>query len=252
MCAFSVAASAATLRDETLAAWAAYLKGAAARPWAGESPERARRIRGGDIVAVPVGPHSPVKVAGGLIHDWMGAVFLPDASLDDVLAVVQDYARYKEFYKPLVVDSRTLEAAGPEFRFSLLTVYNSLFAKRALAIESKSSYRRIDERHASSVARSTRIEEIEEYGSAAQRTLPENEGSGYLWRLYSVSRFERRSGGVIEEMEVIALSRDVPAALCWLVDPIIRRVSRDSLTTSLSETRTAVQKTLKKNAVRGL
>ena len=28
---------------------------------------------------------NPKKVSGGLIHDWMGAVFVPNLKLDDIL-----------------------------------------------------------------------------------------------------------------------------------------------------------------------
>jgi hypothetical protein len=43
------------------------------------------------------------------------------------------------------------------------------------------------------------------------------------------------------ELEAIALSRDIPAALRWAVEPIVRRVSRSSLDTSLQQTKDAVR-----------
>ena len=41
-------------------------------------------------------------------------------------------------------------------------------------------------------------------------------------------------------LEAIALSRDIPAALRFVVDPIVRRVSRNSLLISLQQTDEAV------------
>jgi hypothetical protein len=117
----------------------------------------------------------------------------------------------------------------------------SLFAKTALASEWNDRYIRVDDQRWYSIAYSTRVEEIEEYGSPGERKLPLNEGSGYIWRLYSFSKFEQRGDGVYVELEVIALSRDIPGALRWLIDPIVRRVSRGSLLTSLIETRAAVR-----------
>ena len=46
--------------------------------------------------------------------------------------------------------------------------------------------------------------------------------------------------GVVLEMETIALSRDVPAAVAWFVNPIVNRFSRSALRTTLSQTREAV------------
>jgi hypothetical protein len=117
----------------------------------------------------------------------------------------------------------------------------SLFAKTALASEWNDRYICVDDRRWYSTAYSTRVEEIEDYGSPGERKLPLNEGSGYIWRLYSFSRFEQRDDGVYVELEVIALSRDIPRGLRWLIDPIVRRVSRGSLFTSLTETRAAVR-----------
>ncbi len=39
------------------------------------------------------------------------------------------------------------------------------------------------------------------------------------------------------QMEAIVLSRDDPNALRWLVNPIVRRISKDSLQLSLQRTR---------------
>jgi len=46
--------------------------------------------------------------------------------------------------------------------------------------------------------------------------------------------------GVYVELEAIALSRDIPAAFRVFVTPIVRRVLRDSVATSLHQTKAAV------------
>jgi hypothetical protein len=120
----------------------------------------------------------------------------------------------------------------------------ALFAKSALASEWRDRYVRVNDRQCYSLAYSTSLQEIENYGSPAERKLPVDAGSGYIWRLYSFSRFEQRDGGVYVELEAIALSRDIPAAFRWLIDPIVRRVARGSVFTSLIETRAAVSSTL--------
>jgi hypothetical protein len=87
----------------------------------------------------------------------------------------------------------------------------------------------------------TRVQEIENFGQAGQRKLPPDTGSGLVWRLYSFSRFEERDGGVYVELEAIALSREIPFSMRWVVDPIVRRVSRSSVVTSLRQTSEAAR-----------
>jgi hypothetical protein len=59
------------------------------------------KLRNGRAVVTPAGQHVPLKVQSGLIHDWTGAAFIPNAKLDDVLPVFRDYDRYKDYYRPL-------------------------------------------------------------------------------------------------------------------------------------------------------
>jgi hypothetical protein len=91
-----------------------------------------------------------------------------------------------------------------------------------------------------SISNTTHIQEVDKFGTAEQRILPEDQGSGLIWRLSSITRLEERDGGVYAELEAIALSRDIPAALRLIVTPIVRRVSRDSLATSLHQTKVAI------------
>src|SRR3954454_24432738 len=51
--------------------------------WADESPDRARRVRAGEIVVQPftAKAHRAVK-GGGLIHDWVGSVFIAAATVE--------------------------------------------------------------------------------------------------------------------------------------------------------------------------
>ncbi len=243
--------SAAELTNETLQVWQDYIRSANLRMeerlhgrsflWLDESNDRRRRVRAGEVLVSAVGDHSPIRAPNGLIHDWIGATMIPNASLKDVFAVVHNYNQYREFYKPLVIDSKSLADDGTGYRFSLVVLNKSLLARTALASEWNERSIRVDEQRWYSIAHSTRMEEIEDYGSPGERKLPLNVGSGYIWRLYSFSRYEQRADGVYVELEVIALSRDIPEALRWLIDPIVRRVSRNSLLTSLIQTRAAVK-----------
>jgi hypothetical protein len=250
---FPAKASASELKQETLDAWDQYLHGANALMldrtggdrflWAGESPERLRRVHGGEVVVSPM-RGKPTAVPSGLIHHWIGAAFIPGARIEDVLAVVRNYDRYADFYRPLVIDAKTLSRKAREDRFSVVMTDKAMFMKRALDSEYQSRFAQVDNRRWYSVALTTRVQELED-----QRRIPDGEGSGYIWRLCTISRYEERDGGAYMETEAIALSRPIPMTLHWVVDPIVRRVSRTSLTTSLEQTREA---TLSASEVAGI
>jgi hypothetical protein len=157
------------------------------------------------------------------------------------LRVTRDYAQYSTHYHPNVVYARPLENGEWEDRFSMVVMNKSFFAKSALDSDYHSTFTRLDDQRWYSISETTRVQEVAEFGSPSQRTLAEGYGNGIIWRLYSIARYEERDSGVYIELEAIALSRDIPAALRWVVDPIVRKVSRSSLVTSLDQTAEAVR-----------
>jgi hypothetical protein len=249
--AFPVEASAATLKPETVAAWDDYLQSANAnlqdrlRPggsflWTFEDAERAAKVHSGEIVVAPATGQNPRKVSGGLIHDWMGAVFVPNLKLDDILKVTRDYDRYKEFYRPSVVESKAIARDSAEDKFWMLLMNKAFFLKTALETQCQATNVRLDDHRFYSISRTTRVQEVDEYGQPGEYRKPEGQGSGYIWKLYSVARLEERDDGVYIELEAMALSRTIPAAFRVVADPIVRRVSRNSLLISLKQTEEAV------------
>jgi hypothetical protein len=208
--------------------------------WIDEAPGRRQKLRAGEILVTGVGDHNPKKVPSGLIHHWMGAAFFPNTTADDVLNVVRDYARYKEYFNPAVIESRPIRLTPAADRFSMLLMNKSFFLKTALESEYESSYCAVGNHKWYSIASAIHIQEVEDYGQADEHKLPPDEGSGYVWRLHSITRYEEADGGVYVEMEAIALSRDIPAAVRWVVDPVVRRVSKSAMLTSLQQTLDAV------------
>jgi len=248
---FHPSAGAATLKPETKAAWDAYLQAANAamqvrlQPgahflWLDDEPERLEGIRTKGPYIAPVGRHIPKKVPSGLIHDWLGAGFVPNAKIEDILQIVRDYDRYKEIYRPGVIDSISHGRDGVKDLFSMRLMNKSVIAKTALDTDCEASYFRVDDRRWYGISNTTHIQEVDKFGTPEQRTLPEDQGTGLIWRLSSITRLEERDGGVYAELEAIALSRDIPVAFRLFVTPIVRRVSRDSLATSLHQTKVAI------------
>jgi hypothetical protein len=248
---FAPATSAATeLKEQTLNAWDAYIQTANSEMdrrlhspflWVDEVPDRIQRVRAGNILVTSVGQHNPKSVPSGLIHDWMGAAFIPNATLEDVLSVARDYGHYKDFYKPTVVDSKPLSSTGQCDKYSMLLANKEVVASMALDSEYETCYHQVDQRRWYSVVYTTQVREIRHYGQSDAKELPPGQGNGYVWRVYGFARFEERDGGVYVELEAIVLSRDIPFAVRWIVDPIVRRVAKNSMSTSLRQTEEAVR-----------
>lgn len=248
---FQSPVAAATLKPETKEAWDAYLQAANAamqarlQPgahflWLDDEPERLAIVRGKGPYIGPVGPHIPKKVPSGLIHDWLGAGFMPNAKIEDILHVLRDYDRYKEVYRPGVIDSISHGTDGVKDLFSMRLANKSAVSKTALDTECEVSYMRVNDHRWYAISNTKHIQEVDKFGTPEQRTLPEDQGTGLIWRLSSITRLEERDGGVYAELEAIALSRDIPGAFRVLVTPIVRRVSKDSLATSIHQTKVAV------------
>jgi hypothetical protein len=79
-----------------------------------------------------------------------------------VLQVVYDYARYKEFYQPTVIDSKAIATGEGKERFSMLLTNKSLFLKTVLDTDYESCEIHVDDRRVYGVTRTTRIQEVEE------------------------------------------------------------------------------------------
>jgi len=241
-------APAAELKPQTVAAFDRYVQQAEQRMdgrksflWAGESAARARRVRQGEMVIEPATGTPETPVIGGLVHDWVGAVFIPGATLEQTLAVGQDYNRHKDIYRPEVLDSRILARTDNDFR-----VYLRLLKKKVVTVvldtEHEVHYEPVDGTRWRSRSRSTKIAEVKNAGQRDEHELPPGTGAGYLWRMNSYWRYEERDGGTWVECEAISLTRDMPTGLGWLIEPVIRGLTRDSLASTLRETRASVGK----------
>ena len=105
----------------------------------------------------------------------------------------------------------------------------------------KTELHNVDPNRAYGVTRASRIQEIQGFGQREEHLLAPDTGSGFIWRIRSVSRYEERDGGVYLEMEALALTRDIPTSMRWIVSPVVNHLSINSLKTTLRQTRDAVR-----------
>lgn len=235
----------AELRPETTKAFEDYVRGREARIlsqringgkflWADDSDARRARIRGGELLIEPFHDRGFVEVKGGLIHDWIGAAFLPNTTLPKLLATIQNYDNHKNLY-PEVSDSRMVSREGNQFRVRLRLIKKKVITV-VLNTDHEITYFPLDATRQHSRSRTTRIAELE-----GSHELTPGDDHGLLWNLNSFWRFLERDGGVWIECEAISLTRGIPTGLGWLVTPIVRELPRESLTHTLEGTRRALR-----------
>lgn len=240
-----------TLQEKTIQAFERYMLGAQARVdervqgrksflWADESPQRREHLRSGEVAVEPLAGKGDIDVPGGLIHDWIGAVFIPGASLDQTLALVQDYDRHRHIYQPEVIGSKTLVRDGNRFRIHLRLLKKKVITV-VLSTEHEVEYFPLEGRRCHSRSYTTRIAEVDNPGEPGERELAPGAGHGFLWRLNTYWRFAEREGGVWVECQAVSLTRNVPTGLGWLIEPVIRGLPRESLANTLRATRAALK-----------
>jgi len=202
-----------------------------------DDPAGRQRVLAGDFVIRQLPAGQPTEIADGLIHDWLGAVYIPATSMDRVLAVLQNFDNHKKIY-PEVADSRTIRRNGND-----ITGYWRLQRKGivpvVLNVEQEAHYEQVAPGKWICRAYARNITEVDMSLFTRGRKFPVGKGHGYLWRLYAYWSLQSYNGGVLAECRTLSLSRDIPDGLTWAVGPYVQKMPQESLTSTLRETRRA-------------
>ena len=218
----------------------ASLRGSGGFLWSDLEPALVGQLQEGHIEARFWSGQGPVRVSSGLIHDWVGAVFIPHTSVAEALALVQDYDQHKVVYQPEVIDSAVIKHRGNHFNIYLRLLKKKIVTA-VLDTEHDVNYVCLDQTRWFCRSHSTRIAEVENAGRPNEHVLPPDTGHGFLWRLYSYWQFEEKKTGTCVECRAISLTRDVPLGLGWIIEPIIQNLPRESLVNTLRATRQALR-----------
>ena len=252
----TVAAGAAELKEETIAAWGRYIEATEQRIAdelaAGgrflvldfdEDPAGARRdVLAGDVriekMETRAADGGRIRVPKGTIHHWRGSALIPDVRLEDVLhglIATIDPADLQDD----VVESRVIERDGDR-----LHLFLRLRRRQVVTADYNTEHRVAYTRHgpdaASSRTVSIRIAELQDAGSPGEREKPIGRDRGFLWRLHTYWRYQQVEEGVIAECESVTLSRGIPRLLGWMVRPLVNRTVREVLTQTLTSISTAL------------
>ncbi len=182
----------------------------------------------------------PIECPGGMIHHWTGVVFIPEAKVEDVLGVLEDYDRHAVYYAPDVERSKIESREGDHFLIFLRFRRHKVITV-VLDTEHQVQYFHDAPGKAHSRSSAVRIAEVENSGKSDEREKAAGEDSGFMWRMETWWRMEQRDGGVYVQSEVASLTRDIPTGLGWMIKPFITGIPRESLTFTLQATRKAVE-----------
>jgi hypothetical protein len=198
-----------------------------------------RSLQKGEVLAKLWPPQKAAAVPHGLIHDWIGAVLVPGVTVDGTLAVIQDYDNHKNIYSPDVIDSRLIRRDGDHFN-----IYLRLLKKKIITVvldtDHDVHYSRLDPSRCICRSHTTRIAEVQDAGKEGETTLPPHTGHGFLWRLCSYWKLAEVDGGTLLECRAISLTRDIPFALKWIIQPMVRTLPKEALINTLAATRRAL------------
>jgi hypothetical protein len=204
--------------------------------------EAIKQLRRGDVIIEPLETldnGKSIEVPDGMIHDWVGTVFIPGATLRQTLAFEEDYNEHQDYFQPDVVSSKILSRAGDDF-VVYLRLHKQKVVTSILDTEHDVHYQMLDAARATSRSHTTRIQEVENAGTSNEKLRPVGDDNGFLWRMQTYWRFQEKDGGTYVECRSISLTRDIPAGLGWMIGPFVKSIPRESLTFTLGKTRSAI------------
>jgi putative flippase GtrA len=171
-----------------------------------------------------------VAVDDATLEHWQGSVLLKGVSIAKIADRLRHPERFPQPRDVLKLEVSQWSDAGHDLflrltRSMLITAtYDTWYRVRHQALNPT----RID-----SIAVATRIEEVSDPGTPAEKRVPVDQSRGFLWRMQSRWRFTVVPQGVVVTCESITLSRPVPLGLGLVSRPIVTRVARESMTTAV-------------------
>src|SRR5690242_16622365 len=115
-----MAIPAQTLKPEALSAYACYLQSAEGRIHTraaflvtdANPSQKDSLVRGKNILTVPGNGTNPQKLPGAMVYDWIGTVFVPGATLQRTVRMLQDYDHRADYFPDVIASSKALCRAG--------------------------------------------------------------------------------------------------------------------------------------------
>lgn len=232
----AVPAAGQALPGPVEAGWKAYVAAAEKRFSAerGQPIPRRPGVDRGEIVIEQVDLPAPgvsLSVPDAAVHHWRGTVFVPGATLDDMIARLE--REPPDTRQEDVVSSSILESRPGWIRVAI-RVRRSLIMSAVFDTEHEVRFERSGPSRAASWSVATKIVEIADAGTPKERPKPEGQDRDLLWRWNAYWRYEQHEMGVLVECESITLSRTVPLLLRPVAGPLVSHVAKESMDRTLA------------------
>jgi hypothetical protein len=182
----------------------------------------------------------PIRADGALIHHWWATMFIRQVRPQDVVAVLQDYDHHARIYAPDVSFSKLLDKEGQRYHVLHETLSRNLITV-GLRIESVVDWSGNEQHGFRSHSTTTRVTEFEHAGTSRARERSPNQAKGWMWAEDSWWHVTPEAGGTCITYETLALTRDIPWGLGWILRPIAEQFPAETVTRMLQRTRAAVQ-----------
>jgi hypothetical protein len=169
-----------------------------------------------------------IRIPHGLVHHWVGTIFIPGATVQQTMALMENYPSYPQIFSFGVQRSKVLSQEKNDFQVQL-RMFREARSPVFYNVDLDDRYKRVDAGHGYRRSRSTRIAELADVGKPTEHELPVGNDRGLLWRLDMDWSCEEENGGVFLQIELIALSRGVPAIIAWLANPYIQGIPQEYL-----------------------
>lgn len=245
---------AATMTTETLAAWNGYVQRSQAYVaqqssdadhflWIERRQQSLESVQLRNGLSIYSPRDGGIPVPSGLVHYWIGTVFIPNAHVAELVNVLQDYGAYAAIYNPGVIQSKLLSHDRNDFTYRLEFAQKGFGIKAGLLGDFKSTYYRLTPEVGYSITQATALTEVANVGAPREHPLTFEDSHGYVEKVFTIVRYRQVDGGIYVEVETLTLSRDIPAPIRWAVAPLIRRFSRQTMADTLERLRSKVQNT---------
>jgi hypothetical protein len=205
------------------------------------STESDERLRRGELIVERLTSAAGAELPGALLHHWRGTAFAAGAHAAQFERLMKDFPAYPQHFSPQVLEASVLTQRGDHLQ-ARMRVRQRHVITVVMDTTYDITFERLDARHGYSIARSTRISEVDANGPGSGRALASSEEHGYLWRMNTYWSYEERDGGLYMQIETVSLSRSIPTGLGWAVRPFVESVPRESLEFTLRSTCNALRK----------
>ena len=205
------------------------------------------------------------RVAGwnGTVINWVGAIRIHGARLQDLREVLQDYNRYGSIYNPLIYDcsAKPLDASGNSFdvTYGFQNIYRaaSVFPQHySFEVKARTDYSDSvsnGNRMLLVHSRSNQIRESDSGVPGRSDLMEPNHDHGIMWALNTYWRAEQAGPDLYVEFEFVSLARSVEDFMCRIgffpipkavVSRVIDTLPNESVELMLAATKTECERRL--------